>query len=341
MNHKALVVIDIQNDITKHYRDIIGRLNTAVEWAADSGMEIVYIQHNNLSAGTRTFKPGTKGAEPVPELKIVSDHIFVKTKANALTSEAFSEFIRSKDIREFYITGADATACVKSTCFNMTKAGYTVHVIADCVTSYDLRKMPEMLAYYMKNGCEVKELAFYMGIRYQYRRLDNHNFPGGHSLDGFVRRQTVTECWRKISNDWQLVPNVYEENWSQAQCREIAEDVAHHINLDQTGFGAFDGERIIGFATVSHRIFGAAARYVQLVCFQISEEYRRQGIGRKLFSLACEEARRLGADKLYISAHSSKESQAAYRALGCTPAEEVNEGLAAAEPFDVQMEYRL
>ena len=33
--------------------------------------------------------------------------------------------------------------------------------------------------------------------------------------------------------------------------------------------------------------------------------------------MACEEARRLGADKLYISAHSSKESQAAYRALGC------------------------
>ena len=180
--------------------------------------------------------------------------------------------------------------------------------------------------------------------------MDNNNFTG-YSLDDFVRYQTVTECWRKIAGDWKLVSNVYEENWSQVQCREIAEDVVHHINLDQTGFGVFDGERIIGFATVSHRIFGAAARYVQLVCFQISEEYRRQGIGRKLFSMACEEARRLGADKLYISAHSSdklyisahssKESQAAYRALGCTPAEEVNEGLAAAEPFDVQMEYRL
>ena len=90
------------------------------------------------------------------------------------------------------------------------------------------------------------------------------------------------------------MPNAYEENWSQAQCREIVENVVHHINLDQTGFGAFDGERIIGFATVSHRIFGASARYVQLVCFQISEEYRRQGIGRKLFSMACEEARRWG-----------------------------------------------
>ena len=340
MNHKALVVIDMQNDITRHYRDIINRLNAAVEWAAESGMEIVYIQHNNLSAGTRTFKPGTKGAELAPELKIVSDHIFVKTKANALTSEAFSEFIRSKEIREFYITGADATACVKSTCFNMTKAGYAVHVISDCVTSYDLKKIPEMLAYYTDKGCDVKNLVIYTGMKVQYKRLDNNNFTG-NSLDDFVRHQTVTECWRKIAGDWKLVPNVYEENWSQVQCREIAEEVAHHCNLDQTGFGAFDGKRIIGFATVSHRLFGAAARYVQLVCFQISEEYRRQGIGRKLFSMACEEARRLGADKLYISAHSSKESQAAYRALGCTPAEEINEGLAAEEPFDVQMEYRL
>ena len=338
MSHKALVVIDIQNDITRHYRDIIDRLNAAIEWAVESGMEIVYIQHNNLSAGTRTFKPGTKGAELVPELKIVSDHIFVKTKANALTSEAFSEFIRSKDISEFYITGADATACVKSTCYNMTKAGYAVHVISDCVTSYDLKKMPVMLAYYTDKGCEVKNLASYIGMNYQYKRLDNNNFTG-NSLDDFVRHQTVTECWRKIDNDWKLVPNVYEENWPQIQCREIAEDLVYNINNDQTGFGAFDGERIIGFATVSHRIFGASARYVQLVCFQISEEYRRQGIGRKLFSMACEEARRLGAE--YISAHSSKESQAAYRALGCTPAEEVNEGLAAAEPFDVQMEYRL
>ena len=66
----------------------------------------------------------------MPELKILSNHIFVKTKANALTSEKFSEFIRAKDIKEFYITGADATGCVKSTCFNMTKAECTVHVIA-------------------------------------------------------------------------------------------------------------------------------------------------------------------------------------------------------------------
>ena len=181
-------------------------------------------------------------------------------------------------------------------------------------------------------------MAHFNKIRFS--RLDDHNFTG-RSLDFFVRHQTVTACWRKTDSDWKLVPILYEENWSLEQCREIAEKVRLHMNLDQTGFGAFDGERIVGFATVSHHIFGATARYAELVYFQISEEYRRQGIGKKLFSMVCEEALRLGAEKLYISSHSSKESQAAYRALGCTPAEEINASRVAEEPFDVQLEYRL
>ena len=96
----------------------------------------------------------------MPELKVVSDNIFVKTKSNALTSEAFSAFITANDINEFYVAGADATACVKSTCFNMTKAGYTVHVLSDCITSYDLKKLPEMLAYYESKGCDIKEFIW-------------------------------------------------------------------------------------------------------------------------------------------------------------------------------------
>ena len=161
MSHKAFVIIDIQNDITKHYRDIIDRLNAAIDWAVEQEMDVVYIKHNNLSPGTRTFKPDTKGAELVPELRIVSNKVFVKTKANALTSEEFSAYIRENGIDEFYITGADATGCVKSTCFNMAKAGYTVHVISDCVTSYDLKKLPEMFTYYADKGCEVRTLQEY------------------------------------------------------------------------------------------------------------------------------------------------------------------------------------
>ncbi len=155
---KALVIIDIQNDITKNYRDILEKLNQAIERAAAKGMQVVYIRHNNLSAGTRTFKPDTRGAELVPELKIVSENIFVKTKSNALTSEAFAAFIEANGVDEFYLAGADATACVKSTSFNMAKAGYRVHVLSDCVTSYDKSKISGMLEYYQSKGCSVEKL---------------------------------------------------------------------------------------------------------------------------------------------------------------------------------------
>ena len=84
-------------------------------------------------------------------------------KSSALTSEAFAAFIQKHGITEFYIAGADATACVKSTCFNMTKIGYTVHVLSDCITSYDKKKLPEMLAYYESKGCTVATLSEVMG----------------------------------------------------------------------------------------------------------------------------------------------------------------------------------
>ena len=158
MQNKAFVVIDIQNDITKNYREIIGNINTAIDWAAAHDIHVVYIKHNNLSVGTRTFKPGTRGEELVAEMKIVSENIFTKTKGNALTSEEFAAFVSRNDIKEFYIAGADATACVKSTCYNMAKAGYTVHVLSDCITSYDKRRIEEMLQYYAGKGCSVEKL---------------------------------------------------------------------------------------------------------------------------------------------------------------------------------------
>ena len=159
MNNKALIVIDLQNDITKNYREIIDNVNKAIDLAKSADMHVIYIKHNNLSTGTRTFKPGTRGEELVPEMKIVSDNIFTKSKGNALTSEELVNFINENGIGEFYVAGADATVCVKSTCYNMANAGYTVHVLSDCITSYDKSKINEMLRYYESKGCEVGKLA--------------------------------------------------------------------------------------------------------------------------------------------------------------------------------------
>ena len=158
MQKKALVIIDIQNDITKNYKDVIGNINQAIDWAVKENIHVIYIRHENLSAGTRTFKPDTYGSELVSDLQIVSKNIFTKSKGNALSSEEFTDFISKNEICDFYITGADAVACVKSTCYNLCKANYGVTVLSDCVTSYDKRKIDEMLRYYESKGCKIIRL---------------------------------------------------------------------------------------------------------------------------------------------------------------------------------------
>ena len=159
MNNKVLVVIDLQNDLTKNHKEIIGRVNRAADWAVTENMPVIYIQHNNISAGTRTFKPGTHEAEFVPELKIVSEYIFTKKKSNAPICGNFADFIRQNGITEFFIAGADATVCIESTCYNVAKSDYTVHVLSDCITSYDQRKINEMIAYYESKGCLLSALG--------------------------------------------------------------------------------------------------------------------------------------------------------------------------------------
>ncbi|MCK9577471.1 MAG: cysteine hydrolase [Clostridia bacterium] len=163
MQKKALVIIDIQNDITKNYKGIIDNINKAIDWAVSNDIHIVYIRHENLSDGTRTFKPNTRGAELASDLKIVSKHIFTKCKGNALTSEEFAGFVKKNEISEFFITGADAVACVKATVYNLTKEKFNVNVLSDCITSYDKRKIDEMLRYYESKGGKIISLSTLIG----------------------------------------------------------------------------------------------------------------------------------------------------------------------------------
>ena len=97
----------------------------------------------------------------------------------------------------------------------------------------------------------------------------------------------------------------------------------------------------MGFAYLKTPLFGIGSRYAELSRFHVSEPWRGRGIGRALFAMACRGARELGAEKLYISAHSAREPMAAYRNLGCVEAVEINQALAEKEPCDVQMEYPL
>ncbi|MEZ4688571.1 MAG: isochorismatase family cysteine hydrolase [Bacteroidia bacterium] len=155
MQNKALVIIDIQNDITKNYKEIIDNINRSVDWAVEHGIHVVYIRHEYLSEKIKKFKPNTYGSELAPDLKMVSNNIFTKYQGSALSSDEFADFVEKNKLDEFYLVGADAIACVKTTNNGMRKAGYKVNVLSDCITSYDKRKIDEMLDYYWQKGSEI------------------------------------------------------------------------------------------------------------------------------------------------------------------------------------------
>ena len=132
MKNSALVVIDLQNDITKHYREIIENVNVVMSGPSkrSCGSSTFSTTTCPQERGPSSPAPAARG-QPVPELNVVSDHIFKKSKSSALTSEAFTAFIRENGITEFYLAGADAAACIKSTCFNLAKNDIGAHALSD------------------------------------------------------------------------------------------------------------------------------------------------------------------------------------------------------------------
>ncbi|MPM19941.1 hypothetical protein SDC9_66368 [bioreactor metagenome] len=111
------------------------------------------------------------------------------------------------------------------------------------------------------------------------------------------------------------------------------------INNNGIVFGAFLEDKLIGFASLKSNFFGQNNEYLEMSIIQVSSEYRGKGIGKNLFNLMVISARSLGAKKIYISAHSSEESQAFYKAIGCVEAEEIKQVVPANEPCDCQMEF--
>lgn len=157
----------------------------------------------------------------------------------------------------------------------------------------------------------------------------------------FNRHQEVTRCWRKEGGVWKLKDIPFVEEWKDAEYEFLVKCLKNTIHTGGYVFGCFEEGKLMGFTSVESERFGSKRQYVQLSCIHVSCECRGKGYGKQLFQRAILAARKLGAGKLYISAHSSEETQAFYHALGCVEAKEYNRKLYVAEPCDCQLEYAL
>lgn len=160
-------------------------------------------------------------------------------------------------------------------------------------------------------------------------------------LTDFDRYQEVTKCWRLRDGEWQLQDVTYVSRWDEEKKASVVASISWCLGNGGHAHAAYLNDAIIGFAAVDSDRFGSHNQYVNMGMLHVSHEHRNQGIGKRLFAAICESALDLGAEKLYISAHSAAESIAFYFRLGCVDSAEINKLLAEHEPFDRQMEYVL
>lgn len=146
---------------------------------------------------------------------------------------------------------------------------------------------------------------------------------------------------RKTDGIWQLKDVAFTEEWTEKNYRKVAQDMRKTLENNGIAHGAFFGGRLVGFESTEGELFGKHKEYCNLSYLIISNGYRGRGIGSQLFQSACDFARKIGAKRLYISGHSSEETQSFYKKMGCREAQEYNMRLFELEPYDCQLEYDL
>lgn len=154
----------------------------------------------------------------------------------------------------------------------------------------------------------------------------------------FQRRQIVTKCWRKEEGKWVIKDAPFVDDWGEDEYNELVRCLRNTAATGGLVCGAFIDNELKGFVSVEGTPIGSTRQYMDLSSIHVSQDTRRMGIGKELFLIARNFAKERKAEKLYISAHSSVESQAFYRSMGCTEAEEYHQGHVEKEPYDCQLE---
>ena len=157
----------------------------------------------------------------------------------------------------------------------------------------------------------------------------------------FVRHQKVTKCWRKENGQWLIKDIAFTDDWSEKEYETLVTCLKHTASTGGFVYAAFEKGVLKGFTSVEPELFGGEQKYLDLFSIHVSEDMRGRGIGKTLFLAAKDWARQHGGRKLYISAHSSVESQAFYKAMGCVEAQVYNRKHVEEEPCDCQLECEL
>lgn len=154
------------------------------------------------------------------------------------------------------------------------------------------------------------------------------------------RREIVENIYYLQNGKLILKPDYFDiQGWPPGEAEQYTPILLDCYDRGGTFWGAFERDVLVGVAVLESKFIGSQQDTLQLKFLHVSRDYRNQGLGARLFNLAVERGKSLGANKLYISATPSENTIHYYLRLGCVCASEIDPELFALEPEDIHLEY--
>jgi len=171
------------------------------------------------------------------------------------------------------------------------------------------------------------------------RKLTRSEIPYIWQID---RSEVIDSIYYLRDGQLVLEPEHYDmHGWPPGEPEHVTPFLLDCFDHGGHFWGAFAGDLLIGAVVLENRFIGSQQDTLQMKFLHVSNHFREQGLGKKLFLIAAEKAIELGAKKMYISATPSENTVNFYLQVGCVLATEINEKLFELEPEDIHLEYFL
>ena len=157
-----------------------------------------------------------------------------------------------------------------------------------------------------------------------------------------TRNEVVEQVYYFVNGGLVLRDEFYDmKGWNASELDRCISGIYDIYDRNGVLLGAFVKDNLVGVSVLDSEFIGKDMDQLQLYFHQVDSNYRRRGVGGRLFRSAMVRAKELGARSLYVSATPSKNTIGFYLHMGCRLASEVNSKLFELEPKDIHLEFML
>ncbi len=138
----ALLLVDLQREFLDGGLPVPGAQRVVeqavrlLEWARQTGVQVVFVRQEATSSGAPLFAPGSAGAELAPGLMPRSDELVVtKSAAGAFSKTRLHEHLSSRGVEQLVVAGLMTHLAVDTTARDGTVLSYQVVVVSDATAT--------------------------------------------------------------------------------------------------------------------------------------------------------------------------------------------------------------